>query len=304
MTSLDIPWSLFDELDAIAPATGPFVTGAFLQTVWNHRPVWHGDDAEVIIASGDGAAALQYRSGRIEYLGHEDLIDYRSPLTSAASMAKHVAASDAGTAFRFDSMPVEAADAVATALADAGVDAEPAHHTVAAVLELPDTFDDYLTSIGKKERHETRRKRRRFEAAVGAPRLVTYRTEQSALTRFIRMHRMAPGDKGNFMTPMMIEYFRELQQDPRWRIDALYGDDNRMVAAAMAWSDDSGYYLYNSAFDPSAGDASPGVVLVSMLIERAIEEELPVFDFLKGDETYKFRLGAAERQLYVVEGVV
>ena len=85
-------------------------------------------------------------------------------------------------------------------------------------------------------------------------------------------------------------------------MDGLYGDDNRMVAAAMAWSDDSGYYLYNSAFDPAHGDASPGVVLVSMLIERAIEEGLAVFDFLKGDEHYKIRLGAGERQLFVLEG--
>ena len=48
--------------------------------------------------------------------------------------------------------------------------------------------------------------------------------------------------------------------------------------------------------------ASPGVVLVSMLIERAIEAEKRVFDFLKGDETYKFRLGAAPRPLYEVTG--
>jgi CelD/BcsL family acetyltransferase involved in cellulose biosynthesis len=304
MTTSDIPWSVFDESDSVAPATGPFVTAAFLQTIWDHRRLWGGDDAELVIASGDGSAALQHRAGRIEYIGHEDLIDYRGPVGSAASLAKEVAASGPGVAFRFDSMPLEAADEVTGALATAGVEARALPHTVTAVLELPGTFDEYLTSIGKKERHETRRKRRRFEAALGAPRLVTYRTEQSALTRFIRLHRMAPGEKGEFMTPAMIQYFRALQRDPRWRIDALYGDDNRMVAAAMAWSDDSGYYLYNSAFDPSAGDASPGVVLVSMLVERAIEEALPVFDFLKGDEPYKFRLGASERTLYVVEGTV
>jgi CelD/BcsL family acetyltransferase involved in cellulose biosynthesis len=34
------------------------------------------------------------------------------------------------------------------------------------------------------------------------------------------------------------------------------------------------------------------------MIERAIDERRPRFDFLKGDETYKFRLGAEERPLY------
>ena len=32
-----------------------------------------------------------------------------------------------------------------------------------AVIELPGSFDDYLAGIGKKQRHELRRKRRRYE---------------------------------------------------------------------------------------------------------------------------------------------
>ena len=37
------------------------------------------------------------------------------------------------------------------------------------------------------------------------------------------------------------------------------------------------------------------------MIETAIEEGLPRFDFLKGDEVYKFRLGAEERPLFRLE---
>ena len=44
--------------------------------------------------------------------------------------------------------------------------------------------------------------------------------------------------------------------------------------------------------------------MLSHLIERAIEDGKQVFDFLKGDETYKFRLGATARPLYRVTATV
>ena len=50
--------------------------------------------------------------------------------------------------------------------------------------------------------------------------------------------------------------------------------------------------------------ASPGVVLFSSMIERQIERGVPVFDFLKGDEAYKYRHGAAPRPLFAIEGVI
>ena len=48
--------------------------------------------------------------------------------------------------------------------------------------------------------------------------------------------------------------------------------------------------------------ASPGVVLFSSMIETEIERGASVFDFLKGDEPYKFRHGAEPRQLFAITG--
>jgi CelD/BcsL family acetyltransferase involved in cellulose biosynthesis len=44
-------------------------------------------------------------------------------------------------------------------------------------------------------------------------------------------------------------------------------------------------------------------VLVDLLVRRALAERLHRFDFLKGEEPYKFRLGARPRPLFTVEGV-
>jgi CelD/BcsL family acetyltransferase involved in cellulose biosynthesis len=75
-------------------------------------------------------------------------------------------------------------------------------------------------------------------------------------------------------------------------------------ASAFGFETHDGYYYYNSAYDPDAAMASPGVVLFSSMIERQIERGVPVFDFLKGDETYKYRHGAAPRPLFAIEGVI
>ncbi len=37
------------------------------------------------------------------------------------------------------------------------------------------------------------------------------------------------------------------------------------------------------------------------MIEHTIEQGFGVFDFLKGDEDYKVRLGASPRPLFVIE---
>jgi CelD/BcsL family acetyltransferase involved in cellulose biosynthesis len=55
--------------------------------------------------------------------------------------------------------------------------------------------------------------------------------------------------------------------------------------------------LYNSSFDPALGALAPGFVLVGHLIEAAADEGLDVVDLLRGDEAYKYRFGAVDRNL-------
>jgi len=290
-----------DHLLPVAPRVGPFASRHFLDTVWRHTG--QPDQVPLILADERGEAVLTEVAGRVSLLGHEDLVDYRSPVGEAIDLlVAEFRRSSAGREFRFDSLPIEAADVFAAALSQAGIDYRTAPHTTTAVLRLPDSFDEYLGMIGKKERHETRRKRRRFESSVGPVRLHRSTESGPAIEEFFRLHRMSPGSKGRFMTDRMAAMFSGLLAGEGWRLDALYGDGSKLAAAAIGYADGTGYYLYNSAFNPAFRHASPGVVLLSELIRSAIEAGLEVFDFLKGDETYKSRLGARRRALFVVEG--
>jgi len=57
--------------------------------------------------------------------------------------------------------------------------------------------------------------------------------------------------------------------------------------------------VYNSGLDPLNFQAlSPGIVLMGWLIQRAIESKHAVFDFLRGNEDYKYRLGGQDTHVY------
>lgn len=294
--------STFDEYpasgDATAPETGPFPFRAFLATAWDHRT---DRSAELFTAvSAEGAIALAITHDTVGFAGQENLTDYHSPIGEEPSAVLTQAFKElGGRSFRFDSLPREAADVVAGALTSCGAEFTESEHEVAAVLTLPPTTDEWLMAIGKKERHEVRRKRRRFEAEFGEIEVV--RTGVESIGAFVDMHRTSPGDKGDFMTPDMEAFFTDLVVEAEAVIHLLVCG-GRPLAAAFGFESDAGYFYYNSALESDAAHASPGIVLFSTMIDAQIARGATVFDFLKGDERYKFRHGAEPRQLYVLEG--
>jgi CelD/BcsL family acetyltransferase involved in cellulose biosynthesis len=77
------------------------------------------------------------------------------------------------------------------------------------------------------------------------------------------------------------------------------GIDGRAAAALFNFDYRNRIWVYNSGLDPSAFAAlSPGVVLTSAAIERAIALDRAEFDFLRGDEEYKYRFGAVDVPIY------
>lgn len=285
---------------AVAPQTGPFPFRPFLETVWAHR----GEaDADLIAAvDGDAAVAFSKCEHGLTLAGQENLTDYHSPIgQDPVALIASTLANHSGERFRFDSLPAEAAKPMEEALTGLGATVEMATHDVAAVLTLPDSVDDWLMGIGKKERHEVRRKRRKFEAEFGP--IVVEQRGEDALGTFCELHRSLPGEKGEFMTDAMEAYFGALVRDAGALIHLLVCND-RPLAAAFGFQTDAGYFYYNSALDFDAAHASPGVVLFSSMISHQIERGAKVFDFLKGDERYKFRHGAEPRDLFVLSGTL
>jgi CelD/BcsL family acetyltransferase involved in cellulose biosynthesis len=292
-------WSSFPSSgDTVAKRLGPFPFRPFLETVWRHRS---GPDAELVVAAdGENTVALSVKGTHISFAGQENLTDYHSPVGGAfGALLIDTLTAHRGHSYRFDSMPMEVADIVSESLDSLGAPSTPTQHDAAAVLSLPSSTEEWLASLKKKERHEVRRKRRRLEETLGAPRVE--RMGADAVGRFCEMHRSSAGDKGAFMTAKMQAFFADLTTAADATVHGLMCD-GIMVAAAFGFETDDGYFYYNSAYDVEAAASSPGIVLVASMVEAQIERGAKVVDFLKGDERYKFRMGAVSRPLFMIEG--
>ena len=55
--------------------------------------------------------------------------------------------------------------------------------------------------------------------------------------------------------------------------------------------------FYNAGIDPDARDLSPGVILAARYVQLALEAGRSAFDFLRGDEPYKYEWGAVDEPI-------
>jgi CelD/BcsL family acetyltransferase involved in cellulose biosynthesis len=72
---------------------------------------------------------------------------------------------------------------------------------------------------------------------------------------------------------------------------------DRPVAAVLGFVYSNKLLLYNSGYEPGLLSLSPGLVLMSEEVRLAIDAGLDELDFLRGDEKYKYDLGATDVDL-------
>ncbi|NOZ05245.1 MAG: GNAT family N-acetyltransferase [Chloroflexi bacterium] len=182
--------------------------------------------------------------------------------------------------------------------AQRGYAVEASTEDVCPVIFLPDSWDGYLASLSKKQRHEVRRKRRKAEAQADVSWHFVEQADElpEAIETFITLHQLSSKGKEDFMSPKMKDFFRDLATtscEAGWLKLAILYLDGRPAASYFCFDYRNHFMVYNSGYDPSlAPELSPGIVLIVYCIEEAIRLGRSHFDFLRGDEPYKFRLGA------------
>ncbi|MDZ7587009.1 MAG: GNAT family N-acetyltransferase [Patescibacteria group bacterium] len=166
---------------------------------------------------------------------------------------------------------------------------------VAPYIDLPKTWEEYLDGLKRKYRKEIKRKIKRLESAG-------YEIiQENNVEEFIRLHRLSDPEKKKFMSQSMAEFFKDLLKIkiPGWQTKMNFlriGDKN--AASIVTFENASEVWLYNSGFDPEFSFYSVGVVLKVLNIKKAIEDGKKKYDFLRGNERYKYELGGKDLQLY------
>ena len=170
-------------------------------------------------------------------------------------------------------------------------------------LPLGADMETYLSTLGKKERHEIRRKVRRAEA-VGEIRFDDSPDPLADLDAFVELHQkkwgadgLFPDTPGGAQSRVLIRRLFELHgADGPLRLVFL-SVGGRTIAAGIHFESDEGYLYYNAGVDPDARDLSPGILLVYSLFARALATGVRRLDFLRGNESYKYVWGAVDEPI-------
>jgi len=174
-----------------------------------------------------------------------------------------------------------------------------------AEIYLPVSWESYLTALDKKQRHEVRRKIRKLENETHnySYKLLSEKDAVIAFTsQFLALFLQNP-DKKEFMTSEMKIFFQQLifaANETGLVRFGLLEIEGRVVAAVLYFDYQDRIYLYNSGYDSEYNSLSVGLLAKIFCIRDSIERGKQVFDFLKGREIYKTRLGGKTVPIYKV----
>jgi CelD/BcsL family acetyltransferase involved in cellulose biosynthesis len=174
---------------------------------------------------------------------------------------------------------------------------------VSLEVNLPSTWEEYLATLDKKQRHEVRRKLRRLWEVGNVEHhcLQLGQEVEDYMGTFLKLFSLSRDEKAHFMTSQMESFFRSLAKAMaevgllRFGVIEL---NAQPVAMTMGFDYDDSHYLYNSAYDPQFNYLSVGLLCKVLCLKESIEKGKKKWDFLKGDETYKYQLGGREVPLY------
>lgn len=302
-----------------------FILPIWLKTWWNT----FGDDYELFIRSVHqegqvlGIAPLMLnKNGDDAYLiGSPDVCDYLDFITIKDSELEQrffgqlmLYLREAGvqrlilSAQRPDSAIFRgliAADVNNPVLKDYNLQIDMVREDQSFELKLASDWDSYLAGLKKKQRHEVRRKLRRLENEGGSYffRVIEQLREiEEFYPAFIELFKQNP-EKADFLNEQMAKYFKSLISNTAETGLARFGLlelEGKTIAAVLYFDYDNSIYLYNSGYNSDYHNLSAGLLSKVLAIKHSVEQGKKAFDFLKGEEVYKSRLGGTAIPIYKI----
>jgi CelD/BcsL family acetyltransferase involved in cellulose biosynthesis len=290
-----------------------FVLPPWLKTWWDvFKPDW--EQCLLSVRQGDeliGIAPLMVKDRTARLMGSPDVCDCLDIVVAPGREAEccrallgHLRYQGVST---LDLGPVRDDSAVYTYLIKAAQEASRgvlcALEDVMLQLSLPSTWEEFLSLLAAKDRHEIRRKFRRLEEAGGCScRMVSGPdSARAAMDAFLDLFTRNRPDKASFMDDRMARFFRSLGDAlAQAGILKLFFLDlgGRPAAAALCFDYNSTIYLYNNGYDRAFSSLSVGLLSKAESIRASISLQRKTYNFLKGAEDYKYRLGGAPISLH------
>jgi CelD/BcsL family acetyltransferase involved in cellulose biosynthesis len=180
---------------------------------------------------------------------------------------------------------------------------------VAPALALPPTWEEYFSGLSAVRRKDLEYRRRRlwrdlrpeFEVCKDAASMEgrVKRFEELRLGGWAgreRLDELVPALRSPSFSAFLPHAFRELAGGGLARIAQLNVDGEPIAASVYLVSGDR-MLCYLKAYNPRWKSYGPGIVLEYLMVRDAIQSGYAALDFGRGDEPYKFFLGAGARSL-------
>ncbi|MCA1706882.1 MAG: GNAT family N-acetyltransferase [Actinobacteria bacterium] len=166
-------------------------------------------------------------------------------------------------------------------------------------ITLPSTWEEFESGLTKKVRYNLRSRSRRLEKDTDGQ--VAYQTISAgsgvtdAMCEVFRLHqgvRRARGDDGAFADARVRDFHRQIAtlfSHNGWLRLHLLLVRGEAIGAVYSFRYGDTVYFYQTGHDQAWARYGPGSAIVAYSIRASIEEGAAEFDFLRGDEPYKYQ---------------
>lgn len=170
-------------------------------------------------------------------------------------------------------------------------------HTSSILKEVDTTPKMTLPPVlDKKDRHEMERKIRKFEREQTDIKI----HDELNVDLLLSLMKLDPRKK-EFLTPDMEQFFRGIADEFHEQIvQTILTVRGKPAAALLAFRVSDTLMSYNSGFD-EVNFSGSGFYLKAMHIKRAIESGMKTYNFLQGNERYKYELGGKDFFVYQID---
>ena len=258
-----------------------------------------------------GIMPMMLRNGKLSFIGSSDVCDYMDFIVQQgqesfvfSQFMDYLRALECNSIELESLLPQSLTLKYLAPLAqDNGYRVEINQMDVSPQLILPSSWEEYLTLLKTKDRHELRRKLRRLERTKALTSYTIAEKEHllQALETFFGLFKLSDTEKANFMTDQKRDFFKtmvlSLAEKDYVRLSFMAIGD-RPVSSTLCFDYNGEIYLYNSAYDPTYASLSVSLLLKLFNIRDAISNGVKRFDFLRGNEAYKYDLGGQDIPVY------
>ncbi len=299
------------------PYASPFQSPDWLIPWWKHfgvgkllTPVIHDAEELAAIAPWYIHAAPDGVTRQVSFIGIgisdylDVLIGHKAIPVDAASLIRTL------EKFRehwdeCDFFGLRSGSPLLMATASPALRAEIEPHIPCPLVSLPTTFPDYLGSLASVHRRKALRECRILEEQGDLYLdLVTIDTLHENMEDFFRLHTAwwyKRGKPGMLADPKVQAFHHEaaegLQKSGVLKFYRLIlNGETVALLYGLLWK--KRFYSYLGAFDPEMERYSPGVVILLKVIEKCIMQGVEEFDFMRGQEKYKYLWGAKDRMTW------